>query len=311
MNKYAPIVMFAYNRADRLEELLKSLEKNKEIKELDGYIFVDVPTKEREKDLVYNQEVKDFLEEYKKRTLFKNLTITVASEHKGLAKSIIDGVTRVINEYGKVIVLEDDLLVSNDFIDYMQRALDYYEKDERVWSISAHSPKLKGLETYPYDVYLIPRVESIGWGTWKDRWGKADWEVKTYDKFKNNPWEHFKFNLGGNDLTNMLKIQMKNPEFNSWAIRWCYQEYLEKKYTIYPKDSRIIHCGNDERSTHGAYYCSQTLKSHYSKCHFDNVKLNYRLIYEFRKDNSVSFFRKVIEKIDKIIFHGKLKTTQK
>ena len=306
MKKYAPIVIFAYNRADMLEQLIDSLEENIEIGECEGYIFVDVPVKEKAKDVVYNKEVLEFLEQYKKRTLFKNLKITIASEHKGLAKSIIDGVTQIICQHGKAIVLEDDLLVSNDFIDYMQRALDYYENDDRVWSISAHSPKLKALEKYPYDVYLIPRVESLGWGTWKDRWEKTDWDVSTYRRFANSPWKHIVFNIGGNDLTNMLKMQMKNSQFDSWAIRWCYQEYLEKKYTIYPRESRVLHCGNDERSTHGVYICSQSLKPSYSRCMFEKIKLNRRLIYEFRRDNSVSFPRKVLEKLDKVIFTGSL-----
>lgn len=284
--KYAPIVIFAYNRADRLEELLNSLEKNSLIDKMIGHIFVDVPDKKDKKNQKYNQEVVGFLEEYKQRALFKNLTITIAEKHKGLANSVISGVSQIIKEYGKVIVLEDDLIVSNDFLDYMQRALNIYEKDNRIWQISAHSAALKELENYPYDTYLLPRIESIGWGTWKDRWERTDWEVKSYKKFKFNYLEQFMFNIGGNDLSYMLKRQMEDIKYDSWAIRWCYQAFKEKKYTIFPRESRIIHCGNDSRSTHGAYYCSQKLKEKYKKCKFTRQKINLKLIFQSRMYNS-------------------------
>lgn len=280
MKKYAPIVIFAFNRADRLEALLDSLEANSLIEKMTGYVFVDIPDKKDKKNQNYNQEVIDFLEEYKQRTLFKKLTIIVAEKHKGLANSVISGVSQIINKHEKVIVLEDDLVVSNDFLDYMQRALVYYENDSRIWQISAYSPDLKILENYTYDTYLFPRGESWGWGTWKDRWNRTDWEVKSYKKFKYNYIEQFLFNIGGSDLSYMLKLQMKDSNYNSWAIRWCYQEFKERKYTVFPRENRILHCGNDSRSTHVKSFESQEeLKDKYKRCKFTKQRINLKLVY--------------------------------
>ena len=120
---YAPIVVFGYNRADMIENLLESLERNKDVQKMDLYIFLDVPDKKIVRDKKWSLQVIEYVNQYKKKSKFKKVIVEVATEHKGLANSIISGVTKVINKYGKVIVLEDDLIVSNDFLDYMQRGL--------------------------------------------------------------------------------------------------------------------------------------------------------------------------------------------
>lgn len=285
---YAPIIIFAFNRADRLKCLIECLFKNKDIDKMDLYIFVDVPDPKKDRrNIKFNEEVIDFLQSYDKNLgVFKSHKVIIAEQHKGLAKSIINGVTKIINEYGKAIVLEDDLEVSYDFLDYMQRGLEYYKNDKKIWSIAGHCPKLNVLKHYQEDVFLAPRPESLGWATWSDRWNRTDWDVKTYERFKRDYIGHVLFNLGGNDLCKMLRRQMEEPEFDSWAIRWGYQQFLERKYTVYPKESRVIHCGNDNRSTHGAYFSNQGIKEEYSSCRFTSLKLDYRILIAYRMANS-------------------------
>lgn len=279
---YAPVVVFGYNRADMLENLIDSLEKNKNVEQMDLFIFLDIPDKKNLRDVPLSEEVIVYVNTYKSVSKFKNVEIKVARKHKGLADSIISGVTKVINRYGKAIVLEDDLRVSNDFLDYMQRGLDFYENDNKVWSVAAYSPIAKGLERCKKDVFLAPRAESWGWGTWKNRWNHMDWTLASYKDFKKDFIGQILFNLGGNDLCKMLKKQMENNQYDSWAIRWCYQQFRERKYTVYPRESRVVHCGSDNRSTHTTYHSPQELKSKYPKCVFDKLKPDYRIIWKFR-----------------------------
>lgn len=285
---YAPVVIFGYNRADMLENLLKSLEKNEKLDQMDLYIFVDIPDKKKPRDIPLSKKVIEYVNYYKTISKFKNVEIEIAQKHKGLADSIISGVTTVINQYGKVIVLEDDLEVSNDFLDYMQRGLDFYEGNKKVWSVTAHCPMVTGLNKYQKDVFLVPRVESLGWGTWKDRWQHTDWEVASYGDFKKDYMGQLLFNLGGNDLCKMLKNQMADSQFESWAIRWGYQQFRERKYTVYPKESRVIHCGNDNRSVHGSYQSPQHLKERYLRCKFCDVKPQLKVIWNFKKDQDAT-----------------------
>ena len=150
--RYAPIIVFGYNRADMIDNLLKSLESNANIEKMDLYIFIDIPDNKRTRDIPLSKEVIRYANTYRTISKFKNVVIEVAKQHKGLADSIISGVTKVINRYGKAIVLEDDLKVSNDFLDYMQRGLDFYESDNKVWSVAAGPGDMeKQMESYGLD----------------------------------------------------------------------------------------------------------------------------------------------------------------
>lgn len=292
--KLAPIVVFAYNRADKLECLLRSLEKNKNTEKMILYIFVDVPDRTNRKDIQYNQDVIAYLKKYQmESSSYKRIHIEIAQRHKGLAKSVISGVSKIINQYGKVIVLEDDLEVSDDFLDYMQRGLEFYRNDKAVWAVAGYCPVFKMPRSYKEDVFLMPRPESWGWGTWSDRWNRCDWQVKTYSKFCRNIIKRMLFNLGGDDLGIMLKYQMQDEQFNSWAIRWGYQQFLERKYTVYPKESRVMNCGTDERGTHGACFDAQRLKENYKRCRFIRLKPNWKVIWQFRKAYRITFKKRI------------------
>lgn len=284
MQNYAPIVIFGYNRADMLENLLNSLEANKYIEKMNLYIFIDIPDKKKPRDIPLSKKVIEYVNVYKTISKFKNVVIEIAEQHKGLANSIVSGVTKVINQYGKVIVLEDDLEVSNDFLDYMQRGLEFYKNDRKVWSIGGYCyEKMKFPLGYHKDVFLGTRVESWGWGTWANRWNRTDWDVKSYMRFKKDIVGQLLFNIGGSDLCTSLEKQMKDLKYDSWAIRWSYQQFRERKYTVYPKESRVIHCGSDNRSTHTNYKSKTKLKQKYAKCRFENLKPSVRIIWNFKK----------------------------
>lgn len=295
---YAPIVVFGYNRADMMENLLKSLEKNENLEQMDLYIFVDIPDKKKPSDIPLSEKVIEYVNYYKTISKFKNVKIEIAKKHKGLAESVISGVTKVINQYGKVIVLEDDLEVSDDFLDYMQRGLKFYKNNSKVWSLTAHCPLVKGVgNKYKKDVFLAPRAESLGWGTWRNRWNHMDWQVSSYNDFKKDFVGHALFKLGGSNSYKMLERQMTDKQYDSWAIRWSYQQFRERKYTVYPKESRVIHCGNDNRSTHTTYHSPQGLKDKYSPCVFCDLKPNFKLIWQFRRNSNhisgiTGFFRR-------------------
>lgn len=237
----APIAIFVYNRVENLDQLFKSLLKNKEAKDTIVYIFSDGPKNQNDVQKVY--EVRKIINNIKG---FKKIEIIESEKNNGLANSIIRGVTQVINRYGKIIVLEDDLIVSNVFIRYMNTSLEKFEKKD-IWSISGYSPKIKVPSDYTHDFYLTMRACSWGWATWKDQWKTVDWneEIKGNKKIKKD------FNNCGTDLYNML-INQKKGYIDSWAIRWCYSQFLQKKYTVYPNRSFLSNDGFSNEGTHGS-----------------------------------------------------------
>ena len=245
--KYAPVVLFVYKREKHLQKVLEALDANILADQSSLFIFSDGYKDDTEK--VEVEEVRNCIRQYEKRNHFRQVTIYEMDRHCGLAKSVITGVSRVINDYGKVIVLEDDLITSQDFLLYMNDALDYYAEEERVWSIAGYTPNMKELSGYHKDVYVCMRAGSWGWATWKDRWNSIDWEVKDYSQFARDKKKRNAFKKRGYNMPDMLDLQMQG-KVDSWAIRFCYEQFKQNKVTINPTISRIKNIGIDGSGTH-------------------------------------------------------------
>src|SRR5258706_1722860 len=172
----APILLFTYKRLDTLRKTISALQQNDYANKSDLFIFSDSAKKDIEEASI--NEVRTYLKTIKD---FKNISIFEATKNKGLANSIIDGVTQIIAEYGKVIVLEDDLISTQNFLSFMNAGLDKYKSEPDVFSISGYSFNLRPpAEKYIESGYFLKRGWSWGWATWADRWENVDWEVKDY-----------------------------------------------------------------------------------------------------------------------------------
>tara|TARA_R110002051_G_scaffold325568_1_gene428957 strand:- start:6513 stop:7403 length:891 start_codon:yes stop_codon:yes gene_type:complete len=241
---YAPICLFTYNRLEETKRTIDALQNNFLAAKSELYIFSDGYKKEMDKEKI--EAVRNYI---KTITGFKKLTIFESPINKGLANSIIDGVSQVINIYGKVIVLEDDLITSPNFLNFMNEALNFYKDNNKVFSISGYTMNLPSLDLTNKDFYLGYRASSWGWATWDRSWSNIDWEIKDFMEFKTNISARLKFNRGGSDMVRMLKGQMKG-EIDSWAIRWCYNQFKRNQYTIYPVKSKVTSIGFGANATH-------------------------------------------------------------
>ena len=233
----SPICLFTYNRLSETIQTVEALQKNELAVESDIFIFSDGP--KNEKDAPFVNDVRQYL---KTINGFRNITILESESNKGLAKSIIDGVSYVFTKYEKIIVLEDDLITSPNFLAFCNQALDFYENSDSIFSISGYTMDLPSLKNYNCDYYIGVRASSWGWATWKNRWEKIDWSIKDYCHFKYNLKSNYRFMKGGSDMSYMLWKQM-NGKIDSWAIRWCYNQFKMKQYTIFPKISKIQSVG--------------------------------------------------------------------
>lgn len=243
---HAPLILFVYNRADHLRHVLAAFDALRGAEATDLIVFSDAAKDEAARDAV--REVRDQMDDYALHAPFQSVKVIKAETNKGLAQSIIDGVSDVMKEYGRAIVLEDDLCVSPDFLEYMNGALAFYQNDPDVWAISGYSFPMKPLEKYDHDVFVALRGCSWGWATWQDRWETVDWQVSDYKTVRFNPVKRSRFGKWGRDMPIMLDANVYGRN-HSWAIRWCYSAFLQKKYTVYPKVSRVKNIGTDGSGT--------------------------------------------------------------
>ena len=243
----SPIVLFVYNRLLHTQQTIQALKKNHLATQSELFIFSDAAKGSKDKESV--DAIRKFIETidgFKKVTIYKN------QYNAGLANNIIKGVSKILHEYGKAIVLEDDLITSPYFLSYMNKALNLYENQANIFSISGfnYPPEIFTLPSYyKYDVYLNYRSCSWGWATWKDRWAKTDWAMTDYKEFSRRHHDKKLFNRGGDDLYDKLKDAM-NGLTNSWAIRWAYTHYKYNAYAVYPRYSYINNIGFDNSGTH-------------------------------------------------------------
>jgi len=180
---------------------------------------------------------------------FKKVEIKEKEKNIGLANSIINGVTEIINKFGKIIVLEDDLVTSPNFLDFMNRALDYYETFNNIKSVNGYSLYLKKLNINKnFDVYFQTRSFPWGWGTWESEWNERLFYNSELYRSVLKTEKVLRRNLGF-DIPRMLKgfLEGKN---NSWYVRFVIQHLIEKKLSVYPVLSKVENIGFLVSGTH-------------------------------------------------------------
>lgn len=235
----APIALFTYNRPEHLARTVEALQQNLLASQSELFIFSDGP--KTDKDVEKVKKVREYIHTIKG---FRKIEITERDKNWGLAPSIIAGVSDILSHYERIIVMEDDLLSLPTFLNFNNDALDFYENTENIFSISGFNFPIPVPDYYQQSVYISPRACSLGWATWRNRWEKADWEVKDYEAFKRDKAAQKAFNRGGPNLTSTLVKQQKGM-ISSWAIRWCYAHYKYNAYCLYPVNSKIQHIGAD------------------------------------------------------------------
>lgn len=241
---FAPIIIFAFHRLHSLEKCVRLLLDNDEAHMSDLYVYVDGARSYEEGEESSVSYVRKFVKSIKG---FHSLHYVFSDIHKGLAPSVIDGVSKVINQYGKAIVVEDDLMVSSNFLAFMNKGLECYECNKRVFSICGYSNKVICPKDYNYNTYFCTRSSSWGWGTWKDRWNSVDWNLADWDAHKANAKEFNKW--GGSDCWKLLN-DWHNGRNSSWAIRFSYAQFLHNSLSLFPLISKVCNNGLDGRGTH-------------------------------------------------------------
>lgn len=295
----APIVLFVYNREDHTRRTLETLKKNLGAKESRLYIFSDGAKTEKENENVLR--VRKLIREYEGD--FLETHIIEAERNQGLAASVISGVSKVIKEYGKVIVLEDDIITTPYFLSYMNQALDFYEQDGRIWSISGYTLPMRSLEKYQKDVFLSYRASSWGWGTWKERWEPIDWELSDYSDYKKDKERIRRFERGGRDLPLMLESQ-RQGQIDSWAVRWCYWQSKNDMLTVYPRISLVQNIGYDGSGTHGGneeVFGNCKIEGKEKIYNLSEAELNRKIVKEFYEIYSATLWFRVKKKLRKIL----------
>ena len=241
----APILLFAYNRLEHLKRCISSLQQNTLAAESDLYVISDGAKNEATADEV--KAVRKYLVTLDERpTGFRNFNIIERVSNWGLADNIIEAVTRFTREYGKVIVVEDDLVVAPYFLQFMNDALETYKDEPRVGHIQACD--FINNSNMPM-TFLIKLTGSWGWGTWERAW--QHFNPNGLALLKQLEERHLtrQFDFNGNyEFTRMLRRQIEGKN-NSWAIRWNASLFLADILSLNVGRSLVQNEGFDNSGT--------------------------------------------------------------
>lgn len=242
MDNLAPIVLFVYNRPDHTRQTVEALQNNVLAEQSDLFIYADNAKNELAKENV--KKVREYIGNIKG---FKSVTIIERDKNWGLADSIIDGVTTVVNKFGKIIVLEDDIVTSKYFLQYMNDALIKYENEKKVMEITGYSFPMEK-EGLPETFFL--RVGGCwSWATWQDRWKlykrDVDYLMKEF-----SAEDVFQFNFEGTHNFWEQVLQNKSGQIRSWAIFWYAAIFKNNGVGLCPKFAMAKNCGMDNTGVH-------------------------------------------------------------
>lgn len=239
---FAPIALFVYNRPEHTSRVLEALAQNEEAKESLLYVFCDGPKNDKAKANV--EKTRSIIQS---TTGFKEVIIKESETNKGLSNSIVDGINNVLSKHETIIVLEDDILVSQYFLRYMNDGLQRYKSNSVVASIHGYLYPIK--ESMP-ETFFLKGADCWGWATWKRAWAffnpngqdlltkiKTTNEEDSFDFYRTSPY------------TKMLKDQVAGKN-DSWAIRWYASAFTANMITLYPGKSLVKNIGLDNTGTH-------------------------------------------------------------
>ena len=240
--KYAPIVLFVYKRPDETQKVLEALSANEGAAQSELIVYADGPKSDAEKESC--EAVRQIV---RSCTGFAGVTLYAAEKNRGLANSVIAGVTETLEKFDRVIVLEDDLVTSKYFLSFMNEALERYADDDSVCCIHGFSYPTE----YPEIQYFLRRgADCWGWATWKRGWQIFEHDsCKLHKEITSRKLQKLFDRNGAFPYTKMLKDQ-SDGKIDSWAIRWYASAFLAEKYTLQSNVMLVENIGFGKQATH-------------------------------------------------------------
>jgi hypothetical protein len=242
----APVVLFVYNRAGCTLKTLEHLKKNVFADESRLFIYSDGPGSDATEDDL--RKIKEVREVIRREQWCSEVHIIESPVNKGLADSIIQGVTEIVNRYDKVIVLEDDLLTSVHFLEYMNTGLNFYGFQPRVFQIVGYTAPVRS--KFKNESFFLPLSSTLGWGTWARAWSFFEKSPVDFVRLKTDKTLRKAFDLDNSYPYSDMLISQMESNVDSWGIRWWWTVFKQNGLSLFPDRSLISHIGFDSDATH-------------------------------------------------------------
>lgn len=249
----SPIVLFVYNRPDHTQKTLDALAQNELAKDSILYVFCDgAKSNSSQNQIEKINETREIIRLEKQKIEegnrnFKEIINVEQTQNLGLADSILSGVTQIIKKYGKIIVLEDDIVTSKGFLKFMNESLDFYENEEKVMHISGYMFPADLENAVPNDeqTFFYRSTSCWGWATWKRAWSKINTDTEFLLSELQSKKLLNEFDLDGTyQFSKQLELN-KTGKIKTWAVKWYASVFLQNGLCLHPKHSLVQNIGTD------------------------------------------------------------------
>ncbi len=287
MKKLSPIILFVYNRPWHTKQTIEALQKNELAQNSELFIHSDGYKSNKDKENV--KKVRKYI-----KTIdgFKKIKIIEQNKNLGLTNSIVSGVTNIINKFGKIIVLEDDLITSPYFLKFMNNALNFYEKEKKVWHISGWNYPINTAKLP--DTFLWRTMNCWGWGTWADRWKYYEKNIeKTINTFSKKDIK--RFNIDGMENFWEQVLSNKRKKIDTWDIFWYTTIFKKNGLCLNPTQTFVKNIGLDGSGIH----CGITKIFDNDLSYKQKIKFNQKLVEDKKALKRIKKFF-IIKKIKRI-----------
>lgn len=298
MKDLAPIGVSTYSRIKHLKQAIEALQKNTLAKDSEIYIFSDAPKKGDEEIVAKVREYVRTIDGFKKVHILERETNNRVANNRG-------GIKQLLDNYGKIIFLEDDIVTAPGFLTFMNEALEFYKDDKRILSITGYCPPIKISNNYNEDIFLLQRFSAWGFATWEEKFNPFGFELEKHgiDKFLNNKISVREFKKNGEDMYPML-LSEKEGKLDALDVKLMFYEFKYDMFSLYPQRTLTQSIGLDGSGIH----CGATNKFHHKKLwdktdnfqFVKNIQLDAGIIkanYKFRKiglrDKAIVFTKKI------------------
>lgn len=291
---YAPVIVTVYDRLQHFKKCIEALKRNKLAAESELYVVSDAPGKPEHTLRI--EQVRDYT-----RTIagFKKVRFVFREENFGANRSFLDITRQVLDDHGRFIFLEDDVVAAPGFLDFMNGGLNFYEHEKRVFSIAAFTLPIEFPPTFKGDVFFLPSNCPWGFATWKDRWTKAD--LSNSDRYT----------LAMQDRklrkklisTGRYMMQVLKSDSLGWIqapdVRVAYHQFTHDVYTVYPRETKTVNIGLDGSGLHSGTdrkkkYCVQPARSEVPVVFDAEVRLDTDIVRRIRDFQNGSLMEHVV-----------------
>ena len=277
-----PVVLPTYTRLKHLKQTIKALLNNELAKETPVFIFSDGP---KDGDEIKVEAVRIYLSTV---CGFDEFHVIAREENIGMIANGIGGVTEILDRYGRTIFMEDDIVTSSGFLTYMNQALEKYQDNKTIFSISGYCPPISIPNSYKQDTFFLKRFNAWGVGIWKDRHDSIrQCTREDFETFSANRKLARAFvKGGGKDMLAMLN-RVAHGKLDAYDVRCMYTQFLNGQYTLYPTKSLVQNIGFDGTGVH----CGITDRMDVILSHKTSFKLPDQLIIDPRIVRANQIFR--------------------